>query len=99
ISGINFVGGAAKASGRPSVVSMSLAAAGMDAIDAAVEAVAAGNSNQDASALSPAHAPSAVTVGASNITDARAPFSNYGSVVDIFAPGQGIISTYIGSTN
>jgi cerevisin len=39
-----------------------------------------------------------ITVGASTIADARASFSNYGSVVDVFAPGQYIISSWIGST-
>lgn len=47
--------------------------------------VAAGNSNTDAASTSPARAPSAITVGASAINDARSSFSNYGSVVDIFA--------------
>ncbi|KAG5634712.1 hypothetical protein H0H81_001009 [Sphagnurus paluster] len=60
--------------------------------------VAAGNSNTDAGSTSPARAPGAVTVGASNIADARASFSNYGPVVDIFAPGQNVISSWIGST-
>ncbi|KAF5352594.1 hypothetical protein D9756_006339 [Leucocoprinus leucothites] len=61
-------------------------------------AVAAGNSNTDAGTTSPARATSAVTVGASTIADARASFSNFGSVVDVFAPGQNIISSWIGST-
>lgn len=61
--------------------------------------VAAGNSNVDAANTSPARAPTVVTVGASTIADARASFSNYGSVVDIFAPGQNVISSWIGSTS
>lgn len=60
-------------------------------------AVAAGNSNVNAANTSPARAPSAVTVGASTIGDAKASFSNFGAVVDIFAPGQSIISSWIGS--
>jgi cerevisin len=60
--------------------------------------VAAGNSNTDAGSTSPARAASVITVGATTIADARASFSNYGSVVDIFAPGQNVISTWIGST-
>ena len=61
-------------------------------------AVAAGNSNVDAASTSPARVSQVLTVGASTIADARASFSNYGSIVDIFAPGQNIISTWIGST-
>lgn len=45
----------------------------------------AGNSATDAGSTSPARAPSAITVGASTIADAIASFSNYGSIVDIFA--------------
>jgi hypothetical protein len=60
--------------------------------------VAAGNDNVNAANTSPARAPSAITVGASTIADAKASFSNFGAVVDIFAPGQNIISSWIGST-
>jgi cerevisin len=60
--------------------------------------VAAGNDNWDAINTSPARTPSAITVGASTITDTKASFSNYGSIVDIFAPGQNVISSWIGST-
>ena len=48
--------------------------------------------NVDASTRSPAREPTVFTVGASNISDARASFSNWGAVVNIFAPGQDIIS-------
>jgi cerevisin len=61
--------------------------------------VAAGNSNTDAGSTSPARVTAAITVGASTIADARSSFSNYGSVVDVFAPGSNIISTWIGSTS
>jgi subtilisin family serine protease len=60
-------------------------------------AVAAGNSNTDAANSSPASEPTVCTVGATDISDARASYSNYGSVVDIFAPGTNILSTWIGS--
>jgi cerevisin len=60
---------------------------------------AAGGSGTDAGNTSPGRVPSAITVGASNILDERAPFSSYGSVIDIFAPGVGIISDWIGSPN
>ncbi|TFK31791.1 serine protease [Crucibulum laeve] len=107
VSGLNFVITSARSSGRPSIVSMSLGGSVSTPLDNAVAsltsagihvAVAAGNSNADASTSSPARAPSANTVGASTIADARASFSNFGSVVDIFAPGQNVISSWIGST-
>lgn len=41
--------------------------------------------------------PSVITVGAITIADARSSASNYGSVVDVYAPGQNIISAWIGS--
>lgn len=59
--------------------------------------VAAGNSNADVAAYSPAHIASAITVGATNIEDARSSTSNFGKGVDIFAPGVGVMSTFIGS--
>ncbi len=63
-------------------------------------AVAAGNENQNACNVSPASAPAVTTVGASDRTDLRASFSNYGSCVDIYAPGVSITSTWLnGGTN
>ncbi|KAM3508136.1 hypothetical protein MY11210_006861 [Beauveria gryllotalpidicola] len=55
-------------------------------------AVAAGNDNSDAAESSPASEETVCTVGASTKDDVRAIFSNYGSVVDIFAPGVNIVS-------
>ncbi|KXN90044.1 Cuticle-degrading protease [Leucoagaricus sp. SymC.cos] len=107
ISGLNYILSSANSSGRPSIVSMSLGGSASSSLDSAVASltsagvhvvVAAGNSNTDAGSTSPARAPSAITVGASTIADARASFSNYGSVVDVFAPGQNIISSWIGGT-
>jgi len=60
--------------------------------DGIVMAVAAGNENADACGVSPASEPSAMTVGATEASDARAYYSNYGSCVDIFAPGSAIVS-------
>ncbi|KAI1209541.1 oryzin precursor [Annulohypoxylon truncatum] len=57
-------------------------------------AVAAGNGNLDASQYSPASEPSVCTVGATSRDDARAPFSNYGDLVDVFAPGVDVLSTW-----
>jgi PKD repeat protein len=62
-------------------------------------AIAAGNSSADACNESPARAPQAITVAATTSADARASFSNYGTCVDIFAPGQSITSAYNGSDN
>ena len=60
--------------------------------------VAAGNENANACNVSPSGAPSAITVGATTITDTRASFSNFGRCLDIFAPGVNIPSAWIGST-
>ncbi|KAI1775014.1 oryzin precursor [Hypoxylon cercidicola] len=57
-------------------------------------AVAAGNGNIDASLYSPASEPTVCTVGATAADDSRAPFSNFGALVDVFAPGVDIISTW-----
>lgn len=51
------------------------------------------------SQTSPASAANAITVGATTSSDALASYSNYGSVVDILAPGSSITSTWIGSTS
>jgi len=88
---------------RPAVANMSLGGGASTALDNAVRnsiaagvtyAIAAGNSNRNANTSSPARVGEAITVGASTSTDARASFSNFGSVVDIFAPGQGILSAW-----
>lgn len=84
-----------------SVISMSLGGGFSqttnDAVAAAVNAglftvVAAGNDGADASQTSPASEPSVFTVGASDINDNRASFSNFGPSLDIFAPGVDIKS-------
>jgi subtilisin family serine protease len=63
-------------------------------------AIAAGNSNADACSYSPASAPTAITVGATTSTDARASYSNFGTCVDLFAPGSSITSDWNnGGTN
>ncbi|KAI0052865.1 serine protease [Auriscalpium vulgare] len=106
VAGASWVSKQVKASRRPSIASMSLGAPASKVIDQTVDAlvrqgihviVAAGNENQDVKNVSPARVPTVVTVGASNINDGRAYFSNYGHLVDIFAPGENITSTYIGS--
>lgn len=62
-----------------------------------VTVVAAGNDGTDAGDQSPASAPEAITVGSIDKTNARSEFSNFGDVLDIFAPGTDILSTWIGS--
>jgi subtilisin family serine protease len=88
---------------KPAVANMSLGGGASTTIDAAVNrsiaagvtyAVAAGNSNANASSYSPARVANAITVGATTSTDARASYSNYGSVLDIFAPGSSITSSW-----
>ncbi|CAI4051177.1 putative subtilisin-like protease YSP3 SKDI_15G1580 [Saccharomyces kudriavzevii IFO 1802] len=74
------------------------------AVNAAVDcgvhfAIAAGNEDEDACLSSPAGAEKSITVGASTFSDDRAFFSNWGTCVDVFAPGINIMSTYIGSRN
>jgi serine protease len=87
---------------KPAVANMSLGGGASSALDSAVAnlvnagvvtVVAAGNDNANACNYSPARAPSAITVGSTAQGDARSYFSNYGSCVDIFAPGSSITST------
>ncbi|MDH6611139.1 subtilisin family serine protease [Streptomyces sp. SAI-208] len=96
IAGIDWVTG--NHSG-PSVANLSLGGGASTTLDTAVRnsiasgvtyAVAAGNSSANASSYSPARVTEAITVGATTSTDARASYSNYGSVLDIFAPGSSI---------
>jgi subtilisin family serine protease len=87
----------------PSVANLSLGGGASTTLDTAVSnsiasgvtyAIAAGNSNANASSYSPARVATAITVGATTNTDARASYSNYGSVLDIFAPGSSILAGY-----
>jgi len=59
-----------------------------------VMVVAAGNDNQDACTFSPSSAISAITVGSTTIDDVRSSFSNWGSCVDVYAPGTDITSSW-----
>ena len=86
----------------PAVANMSLGGGVSTALDNAVRAsiasgvtyaIAAGNSNANAANSSPARVAEAITVGATTMTDQRSSFSNFGSVVDIFAPGSSILSS------
>jgi subtilisin family serine protease len=62
-------------------------------------AVAAGNAADDSAFWSPASEPTACTVGATDVDDVNAWFSNYGSVVDIYAPGVDVLSAWIGGVD
>jgi subtilisin family serine protease len=99
IAGIDWVTANAV---KPAVANMSLGGPASATLDAAVKrsiasgvtyAVAAGNDNAKACTQSPARTPAAITVGATDNSDARASFSNYGSCLDIFAPGVRITSS------
>ncbi|SCY99186.1 Serine protease, subtilisin family [Streptomyces sp. 136MFCol5.1] len=87
----------------PSVANMSLGGGADPALDAAVQkaiasgvtfAVAAGNESADAGEGSPARVPEAITVASSTVDDEQSSFSNYGPVVDIYAPGSDITSSW-----
>lgn len=93
--------------GVAAVANMSLGGGASLALDTAVQnaindgvvmAVAAGNSNANACNYSPARAANAITVGATDRTDVRASYSNFGSCLDIFAPGTSITSAWINSS-
>lgn len=86
-----------------SVANVSLGGSASSSLDTAVTnsiasgvtyAIAAGNSNANAANYSPARVANAITVGATTNTDARASYSNYGSSVDIFAPGSNITAAW-----
>ncbi|HEU4407934.1 MAG TPA: S8 family serine peptidase, partial [Polyangiaceae bacterium] len=87
----------------PAVANMSLGGGASQALDDAVAAsinagviyaLAAGNENQNACNRSPARTPAAITVGSTTLTDARSSFSNFGTCVDLFAPGSSITSAW-----
>lgn len=107
IEGINWSVEHAKSNGATDKAVMNLSLGGQfsqavnDAAAQAVKgglflAVAAGNENQDASNSSPASTPEVCTTAASDDADVRAEFSNYGEVVDIFAPGVDVVSVVPG---
>ncbi|KAG7289965.1 hypothetical protein NEMBOFW57_006343 [Staphylotrichum longicolle] len=110
VAGINFVAtdSASRSCPNGTVANMSLGGGYSASINKAAAAlvnagvflaVAAGNDNADASSYSPASESTVCTVGATDKNDAKASYSNYGSVVDIQAPGSNILSTWIGSTS
>lgn len=104
IAGINWVTNQRKANPTiPAVANMSLGGSASSALDTAVQnsinagvtyAIAAGNSNANACNYSPARVGAALTVGATTSTDARASYSNWGTCLDLFAPGSSILSAW-----
>lgn len=104
LEGLEFVLEDSKAKNRsPAVVSMSLSTPRSEAINEAVRKLAdsgisvvtaAGNTDADSCGFSPASEPTSITVAASNIDDTRPTFSNSGECVDMFAPGQDILSAW-----
>ncbi|KAB1139600.1 S8 family peptidase [Streptomyces luteolifulvus] len=100
VAGIDWV---AKNHQGPSVANMSLGGSADPALDEAVSkaiasgvtfAVAAGNESADAGQSSPARVPEALTVASSTKDDAQSDFSNFGQIVDIYAPGSDITSAW-----
>lgn len=101
IAGVDWV--TADHTTRPAVANMSLGGGPSDALDTAVRnsiadgvvyCVSAGNSAADASTQSPARVAEAITVGATDINDVFASFSNFGTLVDLLAPGVNITSAW-----
>jgi len=94
---------------KPAVANLSLGGGASQATDDAVNrlanagvfvAVAAGNENQNACNVSPARAANVTTVASSTSADGKSSFSNYGSCVELYAPGSSITSAwYTGDTS
>jgi subtilisin family serine protease len=105
IAGIDWMVANAR---KPAVANMSLGGGFSSSVNQAVAGavssgvtmvVAAGNSSADACNYSPASEASAITVGATTSTDARASYSNYGACLDLFAPGSAITSAWYTSSS
>ncbi|MGA1699407.1 MAG: S8 family serine peptidase, partial [Ilumatobacteraceae bacterium] len=106
IAGLDWVAGQHVA-GTLAVANMSLGGGASSSLDSAVNnlisrgvtvVVAAGNSGADACNYSPARVPNAITVGATTSSDSRASYSNFGTCVDVFAPGSSVTSAWYTSS-
>lgn len=100
LAGIDWVAAEGQ---QPGVANLSLGGPASPALDQAVDqvsaagitvVVAAGNETQDACNVSPARADSTITVGATTRTDSAASYSNFGTCVDIHAPGSDITAAW-----
>lgn len=98
LAGINWIN---SQPAGPAIVNMSFDGTASAEIDAAIQVginqgityvAAAGNASTNACNVSPARVPAVITVGATDISDTRATFTNYGSCLDVFAPGVGVMS-------
>lgn len=107
ISGLDWIAANYRA-GDAAVVNMSLGGPASSTLDGAIKnliakgisvVVAAGNSNADACNYSPSRVVEAITVGATSSDDNRASYSNFGTCLDVFAPGSSITSTWLGSSS
>ncbi|QRV74425.1 cuticle-degrading protease [Ceratobasidium sp. AG-Ba] len=105
IAGVNWV--VSNKGSSPAVATMSLGGSANSALDSAISSaissgvhfsIAAGNSNVDAANTSPARVTAANTVGAVDSSNRKASFSNYGSILDVWALGVNVLSAWIGST-
>ncbi|MFM8714478.1 MAG: S8 family serine peptidase, partial [Actinomycetota bacterium] len=90
-AGVPAVANLSLGGGRNTSMNQAVANAVLDGITVVV---AAGNNNRDASGYSPASEPSVITVGSTMSNDGRSSFSNWGSLLDLFAPGSSITSSY-----
>ena len=104
VAGLDWIV-AQHAAGTPAVANLSLNGPPSSTLDAAVRrvvadgvstAVAAGNDSRDSCTMSPSRVPAALTVGATDRTDRQATFSDFGTCLDMYAPGVGILSDRAG---
>jgi len=95
-------------SGVPAVANLSVGMPKSTAFNEAVRKLiadgiivvgAAGNQNRDACLYSPASEPSMISVGATDRSELRASYSNFGSCIDIFAPGSDLVGGWVGPSN
>ncbi|WP_018682972.1 S8 family peptidase [Actinokineospora enzanensis] len=108
IAGVDWVTNDSILNNRKAVANMSLGGGPFPPLNTAVTnsvaanvhySVAAGNSNANACSFSPANTPAATTVGSTDPNDARSSFSNWGTCLDLFAPGRNIYSAWATADN
>lgn len=105
LAGVNWAYNHFKTVGKPSIATMSLGGPAVDkSLNTAIEkaiagglhfTVAAGNDNRPADGTSPANVEGANTIGAVDANNQKASFSNYGGLIDVWAPGVNILSAWI----